>query len=70
MIKTCKSSGPDVFGSMLGVAFAAQGMSQLANCIEAFSSARSAVAQAMMAIDQKLGAEAIKHRYKLFLIEH
>jgi ATP-binding cassette subfamily B (MDR/TAP) protein 1 len=39
---TCTSSGPAVFGAMLGVAFAAQGMSQLANSIEAFSSARSA----------------------------
>ena len=46
-----------VFGAMLGVAFAAQGMSQLANSIEALSSARSACAQAMMAIDRKLGTE-------------
>ena len=42
---------------MLGVAFAAQGMSQLANSIEALSSGRSACAQAMMAIDRKLGTE-------------
>lgn len=55
---TCTSSGPAVFGAMLGVAFAAQGMSQLANSIEAFSSARSACAQAMVAIDRKLGSDA------------
>jgi len=54
---TCTSSGPAVFGAMLGVAFAAQGMSQLANSIEAFSSARSACAQAMLAIDRKLGTD-------------
>ena len=57
---TCTSSGPAVFGALLGVAFAAQGMSQLANSIEAFSSARSACAQAMVAIERKLGSEATK----------
>jgi hypothetical protein len=36
-METCVSSGPAVFGAMLGVAFAAQGMSQLANSIEALS---------------------------------
>ena len=56
-METCTSSGPDVFGAMLGVAFAAQGMSQLANSMEALSSARSACAQAMQAIDRKLGSE-------------
>ncbi len=57
VMETCKSSGPAVFGAMLGVAFAAQGMSQLANSIEALSSARAACAQAMLAIDRKLGTE-------------
>ena len=57
-IITCTVSGQVVFGSMLGVVFAAQGMSGLANSIEAFSSARSACAQAMLAIDRKLGTEA------------
>lgn len=57
VMPTCESSGPAVFGAMLGVAFAAQGMSQLANSIEALSSARAAVAQAMVAIDRKLGTE-------------
>jgi len=54
-IETCTSSGPAVFGAMLGVAFAAQGMSQLANSIAALTSARSACAEAMVAIDRKLG---------------
>ena len=57
-METCVSSGPAVFGAMLGVAFAAQGMSQLANSIEAFSSARAACAQAMMAIERTLGSDA------------
>merc|ERR1719491_2193272 len=52
MIDTCTVSGPDVFGAMLGVAFAAQGMSQLANSLEAISSARSACAEAAQAIDR------------------
>ena len=56
VMPTCNSSGPAVFGAMLGVAFAAQGMSQLANSIEALSSARAACAQAMTAIDRKLGS--------------
>jgi len=56
---TCKNSGPDVFGAMLGVAFAAQGMSQLANSMEALSSARSACAEAMQAIDRTLGTEEV-----------
>lgn len=57
VMETCTSSGPAVFGAMLGVAFAAQGMSQLANSIEALSSARAACAQAMLAIDRKLGTD-------------
>ena len=58
MIETCSVSGPDVFGAMLGVAFAAQGMSQLANSVEAISTARAACATAMQAIDRRLGTEA------------
>lgn len=54
-METCESSGPAVFGAMLGIAFAAQGMSQLANSIEALTTAQSACAQAMVAIDRKLG---------------
>ena len=40
---------------VLGVAFAAQGMSQLANSIEAVGTARAACAQAMLSIDRTLG---------------
>lgn len=56
-METCKNSGPAVFGAMLGVAFAAQGMSQLANSIEALTSARAATAEAMVAIDRTLGTD-------------
>ena len=56
-METCRRSGPAVFGAMLGVAFAAQGMSQTANSIEAVSGARAACAQAMMAINRTLGTE-------------
>jgi len=55
VMPTCTNSGPAVFGAMLGVAFAAQGMSQVANSIEAMSSAKSACAQAMVAIGRTLG---------------
>eukprot|EP00804_Cyclotella_cryptica_P002716 CCRYP_009611-RE/>CCRYP_009611-RE protein AED:0.12 eAED:0.12 QI:425/1/1/1/1/0.93/15/294/1343 len=56
-IETCTNSGPEVFGAMLGVAFAAQGLSQVGNSMEALSQARSACAQAMLAIDRTLGSE-------------
>lgn len=56
VMPTCQSSGPAVFGSMLGVAFAGQGMSQVANSLSAISSARVACAQAMAAIGRKLGS--------------
>lgn len=53
---TCKSSGPDVFGAMLGVAFAAQGISQFGNFSEAFTAARVAVYEALQAIHRVPGA--------------
>mmetsp|Transcript_40967 Transcript_40967/g.67215 ORF Transcript_40967/g.67215 Transcript_40967/m.67215 type:complete len:1208 (-) Transcript_40967:912-4535(-) len=59
VMETCNSSGPAVFGAMLGIAFAAQGMSQLANSIEALSTARAACAQAMVAIGRTLGTEEV-----------
>lgn len=52
---TCESSGPDVFGAMLGVAFAAQGISQVGNALETFSAARVAVASALKAMNRKPG---------------
>lgn len=52
----CKSSGSDVFGAMLGVAFAAQGASQFGNFSEAFVAARVAAYEALKAINRKVGA--------------
>ena len=56
--ETCESSGPDVFGAMLGVAFAAQGMSQVGSFLETFSNARTAAHTALQAINRKPGAES------------
>jgi ATP-binding cassette, subfamily B (MDR/TAP), member 1 len=52
---TCESTGADVFGAMLGVAFAAQGMSQVGNFLETFGAGRSAVFSALKAINRKPG---------------
>ena len=52
---TCESSGPDVFGAMLGVAFAAQGISQVGNFLETFANARVAAHTALQAINRKPG---------------
>jgi ATP-binding cassette subfamily B (MDR/TAP) protein 1 len=52
---TCDSSGPDVFGAMLGVAFAAQGVSQVGNFLETFANARAAAHAALQAINRKPG---------------
>jgi ATP-binding cassette subfamily B (MDR/TAP) protein 1 len=52
---TCQSSGPDVFGAMLGVAFAAQGVSQVGNFLETFANARVAAHTAFQAINRKPG---------------
>ena len=56
---TCDSSGPDVFGAMLGVAFAGQGISQFGNCTEAFTAARVAVFEALAAIQRQPGSDAV-----------
>eukprot|EP00980_Cylindrotheca_fusiformis_P014873 scaffold4061_cov108-Cylindrotheca_fusiformis.AAC.1 len=60
---TCDDSGPDVFGAMLGVAFAGQGISQVGSFLEAFSAARVAANDALTAINRKPGApeETIYH---------
>jgi ATP-binding cassette subfamily B (MDR/TAP) protein 1 len=55
---TCDSSGPDVFGAMLGVAFAGQGISQFGNCTEAITAARVAVYEALTAMKRLPGTEA------------
>lgn len=54
---TCDNSAPQVFGAMLGVAFAGQGISQFGNATEAFSAARVAVSEALGAMKRKPGAE-------------
>jgi ATP-binding cassette, subfamily B (MDR/TAP), member 1 len=55
--ETCSSSGSDVFGAMLGVAFAAQGISQVGNALETFSTAKASVFEALKAIKREPGAE-------------
>lgn len=57
--ETCDSSGPDVFGAMLGVAFAGQGISQFGNATEAFTAARVAVYESLAAIHRKPGSDAV-----------
>lgn len=54
--EACPNSGPDVFGAMLGIAFAAQGMSQIGNFLTIFSSARVACYAALQAINRKVGS--------------
>jgi ATP-binding cassette subfamily B (MDR/TAP) protein 1 len=55
----CENNGPDVFGAMLGVAFAAQGISQVGTFLETFATARAAVHSALQAINRKPGAEEL-----------
>lgn len=54
-VSSCDENGPGVFGAMLGVAFAGQGISQLSACFEAFTSARVATYRAMSCINRKAG---------------
>jgi len=53
--ETCDTSGEGVFGAMLGIAFAAQGISQVGTFLETFTSARVAAGQAVTAINRKPG---------------
>eukprot|EP00535_Pseudo-nitzschia_heimii_P007475 CAMPEP_0197184268 /NCGR_PEP_ID=MMETSP1423-20130617/9534_1 /TAXON_ID=476441 /ORGANISM="Pseudo-nitzschia heimii, Strain UNC1101" /LENGTH=1555 /DNA_ID=CAMNT_0042635045 /DNA_START=48 /DNA_END=4715 /DNA_ORIENTATION=- len=53
--ETCRSSGPNVFGAMLGIAFAGQGISQVGTFLETFTGARVAAGEAMTAIERKPG---------------
>jgi ATP-binding cassette subfamily B (MDR/TAP) protein 1 len=55
--ETCGNSGPDVFGAMLGVAFAAQGIGQVGNALETFSTAKASVFEALKAINRKPGTD-------------
>lgn len=52
----CPNTGASVFGAMLGVAFAAQGVSQVGNVAEAFAQARVAVFEAMIAMKRQPGS--------------
>jgi len=53
--ETCTTSGPNVFGAMLGIAFAAQGISQVGTFLESFAASRVAAGQAITAINRKPG---------------
>ena len=55
--ETCENSGPDVFGAMLGIAFAAQGISQVGNFLETFAAAKAATFSALKAINRTVGQE-------------
>jgi len=55
---TCSNTGTQVFGAMLGVAFASQGVSQVGNFVETFTAARVAAYPALQAIHRKPGAPA------------
>eukprot|EP00934_Nitzschia_sp_Nitz4_P006351 Nitzschia sp. Nitz4//scaffold41_size133979//19551//23745//NITZ4_003331-RA/size133979-snap-gene-0.97-mRNA-1//1//CDS//3329551422//6341//frame0 len=54
---TCDRKGSDVFGAMLGIAFAAQGAGQIGNFLESFSAAKSTTFQALKAINRKVGSK-------------
>lgn len=62
-VATCENAGPDVFGAMLGVAFAAQGITQVGSFVECFAAARVSAFQALTSINRKPGApeETIYH---------
>lgn len=52
----CPNNGAGVFGAMLGIAFAAQGISQVGNFTEALAATRVATYEALVAINRKPGA--------------
>lgn len=52
----CPNTGTSVFGAMLGVAFAARGMSQVGNVLEVFSQARVAAQEALLAMRRLPGS--------------
>lgn len=53
--EACPSSAPNVFGALLGIAFAGSAISQVTNFFEVFAATRVAAGQAMMAINRKPG---------------
>jgi ATP-binding cassette, subfamily B (MDR/TAP), member 1 len=56
---TCTNDGRGVFGAMLGVAFAGQGVSQFGNCATALAAARTAVYEALVAIRRTPGTDSV-----------
>lgn len=52
----CQSTGAAVFAAMLGISFAGQGLSQVADFIEAFAAARTACYPALLAIKRTSGS--------------
>jgi ABC-type multidrug transport system fused ATPase/permease subunit len=52
----CSNTGTSVFGAMLGVAFAARGLSQVGNVLEVFSQARVAAQEALLAMRRVPGS--------------
>lgn len=52
---TCGHNGTDVLGAMLGLTFAAQGISQVGSFFQTFTAARSAVFPAIQTIHRKNG---------------
>lgn len=59
MVETCPhgSTAGDVFSAMLGIAFAGQGMSQVANFLEALGNALTAAYPALQAINRVVGSQ-------------
>jgi ATP-binding cassette subfamily B (MDR/TAP) protein 1 len=53
----CRNSAPKVFGAMLGIAFAAQGISQVGNFTEILAHTRVATYEALLAINRKPGSK-------------
>jgi ATP-binding cassette subfamily B (MDR/TAP) protein 1 len=54
----CETTGVDVFGAMLGIVIAGQGISQCSNFLEVFGVSRAAVYEALNAINRQPGAES------------
>eukprot|EP00934_Nitzschia_sp_Nitz4_P002963 Nitzschia sp. Nitz4//scaffold24_size164493//76056//80265//NITZ4_002328-RA/size164493-snap-gene-0.7-mRNA-1//1//CDS//3329544114//2953//frame0 len=53
---TCDETGANLYGAMLGIAFAAQGAGHIASFLEALSAAEATAFQALKAINRVLGA--------------
>jgi len=60
--KACSTTGVHIFGALLGITFAAQGLSQVVSFVEAVSAARAACYPAMQAIKRTVGSELGKER--------